>query len=47
LHLHCALSAVVEHAVACVCAEVQAVQVMHGAGLPAVMDPVYEKATVE
>jgi hypothetical protein len=46
LHLHCALSAVVEHAVASVCAEVQAVQVMHGAGLPVVMDPVYRKASV-
>jgi len=35
---------VAEHADACVCADVQAVQAMHGAGLPVVMDPVYRKA---
>jgi hypothetical protein len=42
-----ALSAVVEQADVCVCAEVQAVQVVQGAGLPVVTPPVYEKAEVE
>jgi hypothetical protein len=40
------LSDVRSHSAVCVCVEAQAVQVMHGAGLPARIEPEYEKPPV-